>query len=292
MDDERDERPGRLVFDLVTPGIDYHAGFVSGRVRPYTPPHTHDFFECFYLLEGTVSHTLNGQTAPLSAGDLFLIRAADCHSLSGKRFHLINIAFPAASWRTYCDLAGLAQTAFLDPAAPPPALRVPEARREECAAIFGRALQTFQQTPRGPRARQALCRFWASTLDFFLPEEADAGVQDQKYPAWLSLACRAMYEEENLRAGLPRFVEMSGVTRAHLTRVLKTYRQQTPTEFINEVRLRRAAMLLATTPADILDIAVDCGFENLSYFYRRFRRQFGKSPRAWRKASQCVVMPL
>jgi AraC family cel operon transcriptional repressor len=101
-----------------------------------------------------------------------------------------------------------------------------------------------------------------------------------------------MYEEENLRVGLPRFVEVSGVTRAHLTRTLKFYRQQTPTEFINEVRLNHAAMLLATTPADILDVAADCGFDNLSYFYRRFRRQFGKPPRVWRRESQCIVMPL
>jgi AraC family cel operon transcriptional repressor len=129
-------------------------------------------------------------------------------------------------------------------------------------------------------------------LEFFEPHESEAADQDMEHPVWLSLACRAMYEEENLRAGLPRFVDVSGVTRAHLTRTLKMYRQQTPTEFINELRLDRAAMLLATTPADILDVAADCGFENISYFYRRFRRQFGKTPRAWRKESQCIVMPL
>jgi AraC family cel operon transcriptional repressor len=282
----------QLVFDLVTPGVDYHAGFVSGRVRPYTPLHTHDFYELFYILEHTVSHNIDGVTQVLSAGDLLMVRAEDCHSLSGKRFHMINVAFPAEVWRSYCHLAGLEDSAFLNPALPPPMVRVSEAQREECAAIFGRVLQTFQQTPRGRYARLALCRFWATVLDFFEPHEEAATLPDTKHPAWLSVACRAMYEEENLRVGLPRFVEASGVTRAHLTRTLKLYRQQTPTEFINEVRLQHAAMLLATTPADILDVAADCGFENISYFYRRFRKQFGKSPRVWRKEAQCIVMPL
>jgi AraC-like DNA-binding protein/quercetin dioxygenase-like cupin family protein len=292
MDHPRNKAP-QLVFDHLTPGVDYHAGFVSGRVRPYTPLHTHDFYELFYILEDRVSHTINGATQILTAGDLIMVRAEDCHSLSGKRFHMINVAFPTEPWQSYCHLAGLEDSAFLDAAiAPPPAVRVPEAQREECAAIFGRVLQTFQQTPQGRPARLALCRFWSTVLDFFDPHEKETTQPDKKHPAWLSVACRAMYEEENLRAGLPRFVEVSGVTRAHLTRTLKLYRQQTPTEFINEVRLQHAAMLLATTPADILDVAADCGFENISYFYRRFRQQFGKSPRAWRREAQCIVMPL
>jgi AraC family cel operon transcriptional repressor len=233
------------------------------------------------------------ETTTLVAGDLVMIRAEDCHALTGKRFHLINVAFPAECWAAYCRLAGLEGTAFLlASVGPPPAVHVPEARREECAAVFGRVLQGFQQTPVGRPARQALCRCWSTGMDFFEPHDSEAAEPEAEHPVWLSLACRAMYEEENLRAGLPRFVEVSGVTRAHLTRTLNIYRRQTPTEFINEVRLQRAAMLLATTPADILDVAADCGFENISYFYRRFRRQFGKTPRVWRKESQCIVMPL
>lgn len=297
MRSRKPNNPGRkvahLIFDLITPDVDYHAGFVSGRVRPNTPPHTHDFFEMFYMLEGTISHTINGETETLSAGDLVMVRDWDCHSLSGRRFHLINMAFPSEPWQTFCHLAGLENSAFVDSGmAAPPTVRVPEAQREECASIFGRALSTFQRVPQGQEARRALCRFWSDALEFFAPHESHTEDHEQKYPAWLSVACRAMYEEDNLRAGLERFVEISGVTRAHLTRTLQTFRQQSPTEFINELRIRHAAMLLSTTPADILDIASECGFDNISYFYRRFRRQFGTSPRAYRKASQCVVMPL
>jgi AraC-like DNA-binding protein/mannose-6-phosphate isomerase-like protein (cupin superfamily) len=284
---------GRLLFNLITPGVDFHAGFVSGRIRPVTPPHTHDFFEIFYVLEDKVTHTINGSTTELSAGDLILVRADDCHSLTGRRFHLINVAFPADLWERYCRLSGREDTIFLNVTlGAAPSVRIPEAQREECAALFGEILRIFQQTPQGRPARQSLCRFWTAVLDYFVPHQAESTHPDLGFPVWLSLACRAMYEEENLRVGLPRFVEVSGVTRAHLTRTLKFYRQQTPTEFINEVRLNHAAMLLATTPADILDVAADCGFDNLSYFYRRFRRQFGKPPRVWRRESQCIVMPL
>src|SRR5262249_7272357 len=50
-----------------------------------------------------------------------------------------------------------------------------------------------------------------------------------------------------------------------------------------ELRLRKAADLLAR-PAErrISDIAFDCGFNDLSYFNRCFRRRFGLTPTAAR----------
>lgn len=50
-----------------------------------------------------------------------------------------------------------------------------------------------------------------------------------------------------------------------------------------ELRLRRAAALLAQpTERRISDIAFDCGFNDLSYFNRCFRRRFGLTPTAAR----------
>lgn len=287
------DRVGKLIFNMVTPGVEYHAAFVSGRARPYTPMHTHDFYEVFYVLEGKATHILNGRTKILCAGDLILIYPEDQHSLTGKTFHLINVAFPAKTWEDYCALGGLQEMGLLSrSASQAPAVHIPPERRQECAAVFGRILHTFQMPNRERPARQELCRFWTDLLDFLLPQEPQTATTGEHCPVWLSHACRTMHEEENLRLGLARFVEVSGVSRAHLTRTLKVYSGQTPTEFLNELRLRRAAMLLATTPNAIIDIASECGFDNLSYFYRRFRRLFGKSPRAWRLESQCIVMPL
>lgn len=52
---------------------------------------------------------------------------------------------------------------------------------------------------------------------------------------------------------------------------------------LNELRLRRAADLLAHgDPRRISDVAFDCGFNDLSYFNRCFRRRFGLTPTAAR----------
>src|SRR5205807_6375575 len=52
---------------------------------------------------------------------------------------------------------------------------------------------------------------------------------------------------------------------------------------LNELRLRRAADLLAHAgERRISDIAFACGFNDLSYFNRCFRRRFGLTPTAAR----------
>jgi AraC-like DNA-binding protein len=51
---------------------------------------------------------------------------------------------------------------------------------------------------------------------------------------------------------------------------------------LNELRLRKAAELLTLTPRRVSDIAFECGFNDLSYFNRSFRRRFGLTPTAAR----------
>ncbi|GLR89262.1 AraC family transcriptional regulator [Bradyrhizobium iriomotense] len=51
---------------------------------------------------------------------------------------------------------------------------------------------------------------------------------------------------------------------------------------LNELRLRKAADLLARSEGRISDIVFACGFNDLSYFNRSFRRRFGLTPTAAR----------
>jgi AraC-like DNA-binding protein len=51
---------------------------------------------------------------------------------------------------------------------------------------------------------------------------------------------------------------------------------------LNDLRLRKAADLLARREGRVSDIAFACGFNDLSYFNRCFRRRFGLTPTAAR----------
>ena len=63
-----------------------------------------------------------------------------------------------------------------------------------------------------------------------------------------------------------------------LYRKIKALTGQTPTEFVRTIRLRRARQLLEQRAGTISEIAFQVGFNNLSYFSKCFREEFGALP--------------
>jgi AraC family transcriptional regulator len=66
---------------------------------------------------------------------------------------------------------------------------------------------------------------------------------------------------------------------------LRTFRSVTgvtPHQYLRRVRLRQAATRLRIERKKIVDIALDCGFDDISNFNRAFRAEFAVSPRAYR----------
>ena len=285
----------RLVFDDIAPGRDFHAALAGDLPRRAdTTLHTHDFSEMMYVLEGAGMHWIGSETRPLRAGDLLWIRDRDRHAVfvrPGQKMHFVNVAFRRDVWADFRRLAlGADGPAAWEASTEPSSVHVPPARRGECAAAFQTALQAFHARP----TRLDLCRFWCAVLPLLGPTDGGPEAVAPTLltaPEWLARACLAMQGEQAVREGLPRLVSLCGVSPAHLARTLKARTGQTPTEFINGLRLEQAAVLLATTPQEIADVALDCGFENLSYFYRLFRRRYGRSPRLYRLAARQAVVP-
>ena len=60
----------------------------------------------------------------------------------------------------------------------------------------------------------------------------------------------------------------------------------TPHQYVRRARLREAAARLLTEPGTILEIALDCGFDDISTFNRAFRAEFRTAPRLFRQAPQ------
>ena len=74
------------------------------------------------------------------------------------------------------------------------------------------------------------------------------------------------------------FSRKIGMSRVQLHRKLKALTNQSTTEFIRSLRLKRATLLLKQKFGNIAQVAYEVGFNNLSYFTQCFRKQFGQLP--------------
>ena len=69
-----------------------------------------------------------------------------------------------------------------------------------------------------------------------------------------------------------------GMSRKNFHRKLVALIDQSPNEFIRIFRLKRAAQLLEQKSGNVSEIAYQVGFQNLSYFAKCFKEQFGVAP--------------
>ena len=86
--------------------------------------------------------------------------------------------------------------------------------------------------------------------------------------------------------GLIALAREARLSRYHFLRIFQQLTGLTPHQYVLRARLRRAATRLVLEPAQVLDIALDSGFGDVSNFNHAFRAEFGASPRAYRKNSR------
>ena len=74
-----------------------------------------------------------------------------------------------------------------------------------------------------------------------------------------------------------------GVTDQYFCRFFKRVTGMSFTEYLNDLRLRRAAKEIELSSRAISDIAYEHGFENAGYFFKSFKSKYGITPLKYRK---------
>ena len=72
--------------------------------------------------------------------------------------------------------------------------------------------------------------------------------------------------------------EVVSASKKLLSPKIKAWTNFTPNEFIQEIRMKRAAQLLEQNKINIYQISYKVGFNNPKYFSKCFQKKFGETP--------------
>lgn len=95
---------------------------------------------------------------------------------------------------------------------------------------------------------------------------------------------RVMEHDPDAPQTLRALADTAGLSPYHFLRSFSAITGTTPHQYILRAKLRRAAVRLRAEDTRILDIALACGFDDLSNFNRTFRAEFGTTPSRYRLA--------
>ena len=85
---------------------------------------------------------------------------------------------------------------------------------------------------------------------------------------------------------LERLAKTTGLSPGYLCRAFKRHTGKTVLGYLIERRIQAAMLRLRTTDEKVLTIALACGFNDLTYFNRTFKRITGCTPTAWRQKTR------
>lgn len=269
--------------DILRPGAMAHLTRATLHATRPKALHDHDFFELFWVQNGQVRHHLPSGKATLHEGDLFFIRPGQSHGLQGKGEAAMVVSVtlhPALIATLLKQNPQLGGHFFWSDAADPV-----QCHRDirQLAGLNQAALQLERSTG-DALAAQA---FLLPLLSALLPS---AALPDA--PDWLTRACVAAQDPAVFRDGAAGLVALTGHSHPHVSRAMRRYMGQTPSDYINTQRMTHAARMLTTDQDPLPEIAQAIGIPNLSHFHKLFRAHHGTTPLQYRQQFQRhVVQP-
>ena len=123
-----------------------------------------------------------------------------------------------------------------------------------------------------------LMRNYINETKCLLPSETHSKIADLITPALSKI-----FKDYSQKITVEELADLCSVTKYHFCRSFKKETGLTVVQYIINYRISVAEVMLKTTDNNIEDIAYACGFDDVSYFYRCYKKVKGTSPKKSRK---------
>ncbi|MBQ7373176.1 MAG: helix-turn-helix transcriptional regulator [Clostridia bacterium] len=107
--------------------------------------------------------------------------------------------------------------------------------------------------------------------------------KDEKNVAKLKRILAFIRENFDKELTLDDMANASGFSTKYFCSFFKNMTGKTPISYLNDYRIERASRKLLASDLPITQIAFSCGFNDLSYFIKTFKKLKGCSPKIYRK---------
>lgn len=280
MDYKKDE----MVFDSEFP---YRIFFSNSR-QMYL--HSHDFLEINYVEKGTGYYLIEEKEYEIREGDIFIINNQERHmAVHDGTLKLEVIVFdPSLLWDRHLGYQ-LLEPFFNRSASFTNWIRAEDEGYECLMEALNQLREEYQCKKPGWElfVNSWTQLFMAVLYRIYLERRRDElGVSGRRKTfTKLQPVLDYIHEHYLEQIELDDLVKVASMNRSYLCTCFKNFLHMRIFEYIDQLRIDRACMLLSTTDKSITEIAMETGFNSVSYFNRVFKKIRNLSPGEYRRRS-------
>lgn len=266
-------------------------------VRPHCrfvdfPEHSHDYVELMYVCQGTITHVIGGKELVMEQGDLLLLSQNVKHSIKRAGLNDIGINFIALPeffdipfqmlgernaladflvgiLRQGKDLAGQYLLFRLNGMG-----SIDNLMENMIASLIQRAPN-----------EDIINQYSMGLVFLYLLNHMDCLAENSTYSyrEMILQAALGSIDAGYQTASLSRIARDLHQSLSVLSRMIKEYTGFTFQELLIRKRLEKAAVFLVESDLSVDEIGALVGYENSSFFHRKFKERYGITPSKYRK---------
>lgn len=265
-------------------------------IRPHTrfvhfPKHRHNYIEVIYMCQGSTTHKVNGQKITLNEGDLLFLNQKAVQEIfpAGENDIAINFiilpeffdqAFtllesensPLSAFLMGCLFKSQTSYSYL------------YFNVAEVLPIQNLVENMVWSLANDLPNKRSINQKTMTLLLLQLMNHSDK-IQSHNSDFKEELVVSVLrYIEDNYKDGsLTELAQIMNYNLYWLSKEIKKQTGKTFKEILQEKKLSQAAYLLNHTRLSVAEIIVLIGYENTSFFYRKFKDYYGVSPKKYRE---------
>lgn len=265
--------------------------------------HKHEFIEIVYIISGQAIHKVAGKTYDVKRGDLFIINSGTAHVFyeskdSPEPFVAYDLMFtpeffdwssrgesPTEGFNKYFMFYSL----FSEKKDLPPFFSV----SGSVHTMFGELFNKIYLEHRGcEKGYTEIIRAYLLQLVitiFRLEEERMSKAGSSRNKQVINYITDYIAENYNSHISVAELARMVYLSPDYLGKIFRKSTGMTISMMIQKVRIENVCHLLTSTEYTVAKIADLCGFEDMKFFYRVFKKHMGVLPNDYRNNTHTMI---
>ena len=250
------------------------------------PVHWHDEFEIIYVRSGFLTVSISGESYIGKTGEAFVVSPGNLHLMGSQSgtvdYYTFLFPLKYISFRT----DDMLDEKLLEPLNSGHLMicpRVKDTAQELCEQLIeiymAKKDESESKIATQVRTKIILLQFILEMWKKGFVIENDTSGRNTVEKEMVS------YIQQNFtgKISLREFGEQFHLSEKYISRYFKEHFHITLSQYVTYLRLEHAKQLLQDTDIPVTDVAMQSGYQNVSYFIRSFQKAYAVSPLKYRK---------